>query len=154
MIRNADIPCRHVVSTRGRCAKRTIPVEFLGLVYFLVIVSTGLLLVWQPARIAVTNNDALQLQAQLKVLKIRNEALKKTVAAMESLNYVESEARNRLGMVEPQQVRSVAMTVLETPAQIMAANPEKQERTGILHALSRIVEIFENKEVWAGGNSQ
>ena len=98
MIRNAELTSR-----------RTISIQMVGLVYFIAVVIAGVILVYQPARVAHLNQEVRRLERQLHDLKLRNEDLKRTVASMESLTYIEAQARNVLGMVDPEQVKSVVV---------------------------------------------
>lgn len=90
---------------------KSFSIEVIGIIYFTIIVIAGVILVGQPAKIARLNQKAAQLTTQLQDLKLRNENLKRTVASMESLTYIETQARNDLGMKEPDQVRSVAINI-------------------------------------------
>ena len=63
--------------------------------------------VWQPAQVATMNQELMALEETLKDLKMRNEDLKRTVATMESLTFIEAQARDVLGMTDPIQVLSL-----------------------------------------------
>lgn len=157
MIRSADARAMGMGSAvSDRPARRArsvgLPVEILGLLYFIVILGLGLMLVWQPARVTQVTSDINRLEAGLKDLKLKNEDLKKTVAGMESLDYVESLARGRLGMVDPAEIRTCE--ILEAVpsgggAGVTIASTTKPEETGIMSVLARIVQIFGGGEATA-----
>ena len=137
MIRNAELNSRKAVS-----------LEVFGVLYFAVIVAAGIMLVWQPARVASMNQELGRLEATLRDLKMRNEDLKRTVATMESLTFVEAQARDILGMVDPVQVRPLAVNTEDTPlsteeelSHITAMEPGQ---TGILGWINRIAQFMKN----------
>jgi cell division protein FtsB len=156
MIRSADasLGMRGAVLRRPRRTRSVgLPVEVLGLLYFMVILGAGLVLVWQPARVAQHTSEINKLEAVLKDLKLRNEDLKKTVAGMESLRYVETQARERLGMVDPTDVRTCQILEVaprEDSGITMASSAEPRQ-TGIMSVLARIAQIFGSKEAIAKG---
>lgn len=158
MIRNADVqasflPARPAREHHRRAAREGLPVEFLGMAYFLLLVLAGGILVWQPARIAQVNQRIASMEASLNDLRMHNESLKQTLSSMESLQYVEKEARTRLGMVSPDEVRTFALT--ETPTQTFAqASQEEPEAGGILGLLGRIAQIFGVREAVAKGTGK
>ena len=134
-------------------SKRTFSIEILGLIYFLTIVLAGVMLVYQPARVAHLNQEVRHLEKQLHDLKLRNEDLKKMVASMESLTYIEAQARTKLGMVEPEQVKSVI--VATGPQEHQPARGESyataEPTRGILAWLSRIAEFMKDSVAVAKG---
>lgn len=135
--------------TRARRTRSTL--ERFGIMYFLIFVSAGCLLVWQPAQITAMNDRIAVLEKQLQELKIRNEDLKRQVSAMESLTYVEKEARTRLGMVDAGEVRSFAVELPQTPTQTNASASVNPKENVIQAALGRIAKIFGAKEATAKG---
>jgi len=157
MIRSASaetMGMRRAVMRRPRRTRSVgVPVEVLGLLYFIVILGAGLLLVWQPAKVAQVTSQINKLEATLQDLKLRNEDLKKTVAAMESLSYIEAEARNRLGMVDPTDVRTCEILEVgpSTEPGISIASGAEPKETGIMSLLARITQIFGSKEAIAKG---
>ncbi|HHW17688.1 MAG TPA: septum formation initiator family protein [Firmicutes bacterium] len=140
MVRNAEAGSRKVL-----------PLEVFGLIYLAILVTAGILLVWQPARTAQMNEEINRLEAQLQDLKMRNEDLKKKVAMLESLSYVEQEARGRLGMVDPKEVKVLALVEDMPEATTAAVDKKDQEKSGIFSFLARIAEIFGAKEAVAKG---
>ncbi|HHW26891.1 MAG TPA: septum formation initiator family protein [Firmicutes bacterium] len=157
MIRSASaesMGIRRAVLRRSRRTRSVgVPVEILGLLYFIIILGAGLLLVWQPAKVAEITSQINKLEATLQDVKLRNEDLKKTVAAMESLSYIEAEARNRLGMVDPTEVRTCEILEV-TPAMgpgISVASNAEPKQTGIMAVWARITQIFGSREAIAKG---
>jgi len=138
---------------RQKLFREGVPVEIFGVAYLLIMVLAGGALVWQPARIAQMNEQIAELDSTLKELKMRSEALKKTVSTIESLDYVEKEARNRLGMVSPEEVRtiSVAESELTTAASVKNLPDEKAQTGGIMSLFGRIAQIFGVREATAKG---
>jgi cell division protein FtsB len=137
---------------RARAGREGLPVELLGMLYFLLVVLAGGILVWQPARVAQVNERMAGLETSLQELRMRNESLKKSVSAIESLDYVEKEARTRLGMVSPQEVRTFSITeTAKEPVQV-ASLPKEDTRTGGIFSLfGRIAQIFGVKQAIAKG---
>jgi cell division protein FtsB len=130
---------------------RSVPLEILGITYFLLVVMAGSLLVLQPARVAQINEAIARSERELQSLKLKNEDLKKAVAYVESLDFVESEARGILGMVDPGDVKALEVPALrENPAIFASAEP-KSEPSGILSLIGRIAQIFGVKEATAKG---
>lgn len=130
-----------------------VPIELLGIAYFVLLVTVGVILVWQPARMTQVNAIASQLQKDLQDLRLRNEDLKKTVAKLESLSFVEKEAKERLGMVVPTEVRTCPVSQNVSLAAFDAeqnTSADKRESTGIRSLIARITGIFGTKEVTAG----
>ncbi len=155
MISSAEIP---VVGENGtkrlrRLRNAAVPLEVLGIGYFLLLVLVGVALVWQPAKMTQVRQSATKLQAVLQDLKLRNEDLKKTVANMESLAYFETEARDRLGMVEPEQVKiceipeHLALAAYDTNASLA----DKDKPNGIRLLIARIAGIFNTNQATAKG---
>ena len=139
---------------RHRVPREGVPVELLGVAYLLVIVLAGGVLVWQPAHIAEMNQQIAELDSTLQELKMRSEALKKTVSTIESLDYVEREARTRLGMVSPGEIRTVSVPEpgLTADAAKTASLPgDKLQTGGIMSLFGRIAQIFGVKEATAKG---
>ena len=156
MIRSADAETMGMGrAVSHRPARRTrsvgLPIEVLSLMYFAVILGLGLVLVWQPARVTQVTSDINRLEATLKDLKLRNEDLKKTVAGMESLDYVESLARGRLGMVDPTEIRTceILEAVPSGGSGATMALRTEPEGTGIMSVLARIAQIFGGGEATA-----
>lgn len=136
----------------GRAARQGLPMEFFGVLYFCLVVLAGGILVWQPARVAQMNQQMAKLEATLQDLRMQSESLKKTVSAIESLDYVEREARTRLGMVSPTEVRTFAMTETAAPSMQLASLPQEQVKSGgILSLFGRIAQIFGAREATAKG---
>ncbi len=137
MIRNAELNSR-----------KTVSLELFGMLYFAVIVAAGIMLVWQPARVASMNQELGRLEATLRDLKMRNEDLKRMVATMESLTFIEAQARDGFGMVEPVQVRPLAVntedTHLSTGEELSHITAMEPGQTGILAWLSRIAQFMKN----------
>jgi cell division protein FtsB len=158
MIRSASAcstGIRGAVLRRPRRARSIgLPVELLGLLYFVVILGAGLVLVWQPARVAQVTSEINKLENTLKDLKLRNEDLKKTVAGMESLGYVESQARERLGMVDPTDIRTCQILEVAPSKEVgvTVASGAEPKQTGIMSVLARIAQIFGSKEAIAKGH--
>lgn len=155
MIRNVNIPAAYAAKHADeKSHARHVPVEVIAIAYFVILLLAGVLLVWQPAKIAQMNERISQLESTLQDLKLRNEDLKKAVAARESLQYVEFEARNRLGMVDPNQVQTIRVPP-ENSSGIgyVASVPTKQSqgRSGIFGIIDRIAQIFGAREVTAKG---
>lgn len=135
-----------------RATRQGLPVEFFGVLYFCLLVLAGGILVWQPAKVAQMNQQMAKLEATLQDLRMQSESLKKTVAAIESLDYVEKEARTRLGMVSPTEVRTFAMTETAAPSMQLASLPQEQVKSGgILSLFGRIAQIFGAREATAKG---
>ncbi len=137
MIRNAELNSRKAVS-----------LEVFGVLYFAVIVAAGIMLVWQPARVASMNQELGRLEATLRDLKMRNEDLKRTVATMESLTFIEAQARDVLGMVDPVQVRALAVNTeymhLSTEEELGHITAMEPGQTGILGWINRIAQFMKN----------
>ena len=139
---------------RQRTLRDGVPVEVLGVAYLLIVVLAGGALVWQPARIAQMNQQIAELDSTLRELKMRSEALKKTVSTIESLDYIEKEARSRFGMVSPEEVRTISVTESEVlSAASVAKNlpDEKSQTGGIMSLFGRIAQIFGVREATAKG---
>lgn len=134
-----------------RSSREGLPMEFFGILYFLLIVFTGGVLVWQPARVAEMNEEIAVLDATLRELKLQSEALRKTVSGIESLDYVEREARTRLGMVSPQEVRTVAIEYSSGDDSHQTDGVAGLPREGILSLFGRIAQIFGVREATAKG---
>ena len=144
MIRNAELNF-----------KKSMSLELFGMLYFALIVTAGIVLVWQPARVASMNQEISRLEMTLRDLKMRNENLKRTVATMESLTYIEAQARDDLGMVDPLQVRSFAAatgTELKTGQELDQITAIEESQTGILAWLDRIAQFMRNSIAVAKGN--
>ncbi|HHY69658.1 MAG TPA: septum formation initiator family protein [Bacillota bacterium] len=127
-------------------SRKSVPVEVFGILYFGLLVIIGIALVWQPAKVATMNQELMALEATLQDLKMRNEDLKRIVATMESLAFIEAQARDVLGMVDPEQVRAIAVNLQDTeilnePGSEHVAVSEP-EQTGIVAWFSRIVEFM------------
>jgi cell division protein FtsB len=132
---------------------RTISIQMVGLVYFIAVVIAGVILVYQPARVAHLNQEVRRLERQLHDLKLRNEDLKRTVASMESLTYIEAQARNVLGMVDPEQVKSVVVNTdpgEHRPTE-EGAYAHAEPAQGILAWLNRIAEFMKQRIAVAKG---
>jgi cell division protein FtsB len=142
MIRNAEWGSR-----------KTFSIEIVGLVYFLTVVIAGVILVYQPAQVALLNQEARCLERHLHDLKLRNEDLKKMVASMESLTFIEAQARNTLGMVEPEQVKSVVVNAGPQEHQPASADnyAADEPARGIFAWLSRIAEFMKDSVAVAKG---
>ncbi|HHX27766.1 MAG: FtsB family cell division protein [Bacillota bacterium] len=134
-----------------RQAVRSVPLEVFGMAYFLIIVMAGSLLVLQPARVAQINETVALKERELQSLKLRNEDLKKAVAYVESLEFIESEARGTLGMVDPGDVKALEVPAERESSFVLASVEPKSERSGILSLIGRIAQIFGVKEATAKG---
>ncbi len=155
MISGAEIPVMggSGIDRSRRFRNIALPLEVLGIGYFLLLVLVGVALVWQPAKMTQVGQSATELQATLQDLRLRYEDLKKTVANMESLAYFETEARERLGMVEPEQVR-----ICEIPEHLGLAAfdsnsslADKDEPNGISLLIARIAGMFSINQATAKG---
>ncbi|MBE3520280.1 MAG: septum formation initiator family protein [Firmicutes bacterium] len=154
MIRNVTI---EAAPARARRRGRTtgLPIEAVGILYLVVAVLFGLMLVWQPANLANLAHRARELERQVEALKVENHSLKAELSRLESLSYVESVAKTKLGMVEPPQVKTAAVVALDTgdfgasSGAIAEATNRKPE--GIMGIVQRIAEIFGGRGVEAGG---
>lgn len=159
MIREVQIGCVQLVQARsarerrhGKASREGLPLEFFGIVYFLLVVLAGGILVWQPARVAEMNQQMAVLDSTLQGLKMQSEALRKTVSGIESLDYVEKEARTRLGMVSPGEVRTFSVSESSREIVSVASLPKVEPKTGgILSLLGRIAQIFGVREATAKG---
>jgi len=127
--------------------RKTLPVEVVGLIYFVSLLVLGVVLVWQPAEMARMTEEIGRLEAKLQDLKMRNEDLKKTLAEVESLGYIEKMARDKLGMVAPDEVKTLAF--VETASHV--ETPNKGESASIFSLLDRIAQIFGAKGATAKG---
>jgi cell division protein FtsB len=137
---------------RRRASREGFPVEFFGVVYFLLVILAGGILVWQPARVAEMNQEIATLDSTLQNLKMQSEALRRTVSGIESLDYVEKEARARLGMVSPAEVRTFSVSESSKEITRVASLPKEQPKAGgILSLFGRIAQIFGVKEATAKG---
>jgi cell division protein FtsB len=125
--------------------------EFFGVIYFCLVILAGGILVWQPARVAQMNEQISRLETRLQDLRMQSESLKKTVSAIESLDYVEKEAKTRLGMVSPAEVRTFAITESSASMQVASLPEEEVKEGGILSLFSRIAQIFGAREAIAKG---
>ncbi len=145
MIKNAVYP------GASRRAKMKVPVELVGIMYFLLLVGCGVLLVSQPARIAQVDASVRSLERSLHDIKLKNEDLKKKVAQVEALSFVEKEAKGRLGMVEPSVIRTVALPESpEIPNESVASAGKDSGTEGILSLYRRIIAgVFKGGEVKA-----
>lgn len=135
-------------------SKKSLSVEVAGIIYFVLIVTAGIILVCQPARVAHMNQEARVLETKLRDLKLRNEDLKRMVATMESLTFVESQARDNLGMVDPKQVKSVAVnTETQSPevTKEQTASTAEKPAHGIFAWVARIAEFMRNSIAVAQG---
>lgn len=149
MIRNAEV-CAGATMPRERRSRARFPVEVVGLLYFLLLVGGGMLLVWQPARVAQVNDRVQNLEHTLHELRLRNEDLKKTVAQVEALSYVERAARERLGMVDPSEIRTVSLPEATVNSQEVAvASGKDSQQGGIFSLYRRIAQIFKSGEATA-----
>ncbi len=160
MIKNAEIPGVRRGSIRGvpergkRAKAGGVPLEILGIAYLIVMMAVGVILVAQPARVTQANARLGKLEAELHELRLRNENLKKTVAFMESLTFVESEARYKLGMVDPCEVRTFSIpaeTYVACSDVDGIAGEDIEEVGGIRSLIARIAGIFGTREVIAKG---
>jgi cell division protein FtsB len=155
MIRSSELrlgnACAHSSNRARRQAVRSMPLEIFGIAYFLLIVAAGCLLVLQPARVAQFNETIALKERELQSLKLKNEDLKKAVSYAESLGFVESEARMTLGMVDPDQVKALEVTVSQETSPAFAAVQPESEPSGILSLIGRIAQIFGVKEATAKG---
>ncbi len=141
-----------------RPGRQGLPMEFFGVLYFCLVVLAGGLLVWQPARVAQMNERIAKLEVSLQDLRMQSESLKKQVSAIESLDYVEKEAKTRLGMVSPSEVRTFAVNEssqgdpsLQLASASSQASQDEVRTGGIFSLISRIAEIFGTKEATAKG---
>ncbi|MEX0974090.1 MAG: septum formation initiator family protein [Bacillota bacterium] len=126
--------------------------EFFGVLYFCLVILAGGILVWQPARVAQMNEQITRLDAELQDLRMQSESLKKTVSAIESLGYVEKEAKTRLGMVSPQEVRTFSLSENANESLEIASLPKEEVKTGGIFSLfGRIAQIFGAREATAKG---
>ncbi len=135
-------------------SKKNLSLEVLGILYFVLIVTAGVILVCQPAKVARMSQEVRHLETKLRDLKLRNEDLKRMVATMESLTFVESQARDSLGMVDPEQVRSVAVNIeTQSPDFPGEQNVDTAEKPaqGIFAWLNRIAEFMRNSIAVAKG---
>ncbi|HHY75213.1 MAG TPA: hypothetical protein GX500_00350 [Firmicutes bacterium] len=146
---------RSVYRTKDRKARRqharSMPLEVVGIVYFLMAVLAGCLLVLQPARVAQYNEMIAIKERELQALKLTNEDLKKAVSYAESLEFVEKEARTTLGMVDPEEVKALQVPVTRA-GMVFAGLEPAQEPGGILSLIGRIAQIFGVKEATAKGS--
>lgn len=149
MIRNAEFN-----------SGKSIPIEVFGIIYFILLVAAGIILVWQPAQIAQMNQEINRLEIRLQDLKMRNEDLKKQVASLESLTYIEHQARTRLGMVDPKEVKVFALSedqlhsaAAQQPHERMTAQQIQEKKTdiSIFSLFRRIAQIFGTREAVARG---
>lgn len=134
-----------------RQAKRAVPLEVIGIAYFLLIVIAGGLLVMQPARVAQIGERIAARERELQSLKLRNEDLKRTVAYVESLEFVEKEARTTLGMVDPGEVKALPIPSVQQSSVLLAGSFDEPESGGILSLIGRIAQIFGVREATAKG---
>jgi len=136
-----------------RVARQGLPMEFFGVLYFCLVILAGGILVWQPARVAQMNEQIGSLTATLQDLRMQSESLKKTVSAIESLDYVEEEARTRLGMVSPEEVRTFAVSesVLQGSYEVASLPQDETNTGGILSLFGRIAQIFGARQATAKG---
>ncbi len=157
MIRDVQITCSPVSPVirerrHRRAAREGLPMEFFGIVYFCLVILAGGILVWQPAKVAQMNEQIAKLETTLQDLKMQSESLKKTVSAVESLDYVEKEAKARLGMVSPQEVRTFSITEsANAPLQVASLPKEEAKNGGIFSLFGRIAQIFGAREAIAKG---
>jgi len=154
MIRNPAMETT-TVSCRRRTRSGGLPLEAVGILYLGMAVLLGLMLVWQPANVADLAHRASDLEKQVDALKLENENLKAEVSRLESLSYVESVAKTRLGMVEPPEIKTATMVALDL-GDSRASSEIVAEKTGrgpggIMGILQRIAEIFGGRGVEAGG---
>ncbi len=150
MIRNAEVYTGATTMPRERRSKARFPMEVVGILYFLLLVGSGMLLVWQPARIAQVNDRVQNLECTLHELRLRNEDLKKTVAQVEALSYVEKAARDRLGMVDPSEIRTVSLPDTSANSQESAvASGKDSQHGGIFSLYRRIAQILKSGEATA-----
>lgn len=134
-----------------RQSARSMPLEFFGIAYFLLIVLAGCLLVLQPARVAQYNETIALKERELQALKLTNEDLRKAVSYAESLEFVEKEARATLGMVDPGEVKALEVNVSQANSAVFASAQPKPDSGGILSLFGRIAQIFGVKEATAKG---
>ncbi len=134
-------------------SKKSVPIEFFGILYFGLLVAVGLMLVWQPAQVATMNQELMALEETLKDLKMRNEDLKRTVATMESLTFIEAQARDVLGMTDPIQVRAVAVNIDNTNAVVKEDSDQltadEQAPGGLFAWISRVAEFMRDNLIAA-----
>jgi len=143
---------------RGRERRRTqratrqgLPIEFFGVLYFCLLVLAGGILVWQPAKVAQMNEEIAGLQVTLQDLRMQSESLKKSVSAIESLDYVAKEAKTRLGMVAPEEVRTFSVENVAVSYELASLPQEDSETGGIFSLFGRIAQIFGAREATAKG---
>lgn len=156
MIRDMHLNCASAPAVRerrqSRVARQGLPMEFFGVLYFCLVILAGGILVWQPARVAQMNEQITRLDAELQDLRMQSESLKKTVSAIESLDYVEKEAKTRLGMVSPQEVRTFSLSENANESLEIASLPKEEVKTGGIFSLfGRIAQIFGAREATAKG---
>ncbi len=135
-------------------SRKSCPIEVIGLLYFVLFVAAGVMLVYQPAKVARLSQEAAKLNVQLHDLKLRNEDLKRGVAAMESLAFIEAQARDELGMVDPEHVKSVTVN-LAPKENLLAENnvphDAQESPQGIYAWLSRIAQFMKHSIAVAKG---
>lgn len=154
MIRNLAV---EAVPEHPRRRVRTtgIPMEAIGIVYLVVAVLFGLMLVWQPASLANLAHRARELERQVEALKVENHNLKAELSKLESLSYVETVAKTKLGMVEPPEVKTASVVAFDTRDFSLSsgtiAETTGRKPGGIMGIIQRIAEIFGGRGVEAGG---
>jgi len=127
-------------------------VEVLGLALFFALGAIGILLVMEPARAAHVGDVIAARERELASLRLRNEDLKKTVANVLSLEFVEHEARTALGMVDPEEVKALAVAPTHDYLAAVAEDPAVATKSGILSFIGRIAGIFRVPEATAKGS--
>ncbi|HHY11194.1 MAG TPA: hypothetical protein GX529_01050 [Firmicutes bacterium] len=143
MIRNIELASR-----------KNLSIEVVGVLYFAAVVIAGIILVCQPAKVAHMNQEVRRLNTQLHDLKLRNEDLKRMVATMESLTFIEAQARDNFGMVDPDQVKSVVVNI--APGEYEVAGEENslnatEPAQGIFAWLNRIAQLMKDSIAVAKG---
>lgn len=156
-----DVQMMNVPSTHSRnrerrrtqrAARQGLPIEFFGVLYFCLLVVAGGILVWQPAKVAQMNEEIAELQTTLQDLRMQSESLKKSVSAVESLDYVSKEAKTRLGMVAPEEVRTFSVENVAVSYELASLPQEDVETGGIFSLFGRIAQIFGAREATAKGH--
>ena len=158
MVRDAELGlgrarALHVLEyeSGGQRGKEGCAPEVIGIAYFLLIVIAGGLLVMQPARVAQIGERIAARERELQSLSFRNEDLKRTVAYVESLEFVEKEARTTLGMVDPGEVKALPIPSVQQSSVLLAGSFDEPESGGILSLIGRIAQIFGVREATAKG---
>lgn len=95
--------------------KRKKPIRIRHIIIFLVVVNIAYTLIAQYITIRKSKAQEAQIKAQIEQTKEENRRLKEELELMQSDEYMEKLARERLGLIKPGEVSFVDVNNKEAP---------------------------------------